>query len=144
MTVRGMLGGRHGKVKSVPITATLRDTVDLMTRERIGAVVVLEGDGALAGIVTERDVVMQIGANGADALDKPVSAAMTLEPTTCSIAEDAYDAIEKMASRRCRHLPVVENGAVVGMVSSRDVMENIWAQTSEQDRRRIIAQIALA
>ena len=144
MTVRAMLNGREGGVRSVSLGATLADAADLMGRERIGAVVVLDDDGTLAGILTERDIVTQIGTHGAAVMEKPVSAAMTLEPTTCSIADDAYDAIEKMVQRRCRHLPVVEGGAVVGMVSSRDVMENIWAQTSERDRRHLIAQIALA
>jgi len=144
MTVQTMLGSRKGDVKTVSVSNTLRDAIELMGSEKIGAAIILDEQGGLAGILTERDVVSQLSTAGPAALDKSVASIMTPSPTTCSITEDAYDAIEKMMSLRCRHLPVVEGGDVVGVISARDVMENVWVQASERDRRHLIAQIALA
>lgn len=144
MSVRAIIEAQKGDIKSVSPTDTLHDAISLMGRSKIGAVVVLGADGALTGILTERDVVRLISENGASALDQSVESGMTPNPVTCSAADDAYDAIEKMNAQKCRHLPVMEGSSVVGMVSSRDVMESVWHRTAEQDRRQILAQIALA
>ncbi len=144
MTVQTMLGGRKGDVKTVSISDTLKDAIDLMGRQKIGAAIILADDGGLAGILTERDAVHHLSESGPEALDKSVAGVMTLNPVTCGVTESAYDAIEKMMSKRCRHLPVMEGGKVVGVISARDVMANIWDQASENDRRQLIAQIALA
>ena len=144
MTVQTMLGARKGDVKTVLASDTLQDAVSVMGQAKIGAVIILDDGGGLAGILTERDIVRTLSDSGPGALGQSVAAVMTLKPTTCGVTEDAYDAIEKMMTRRCRHLPVMQDGKVVGVISARDVMENIWVQASEDDRRHLIARIALA
>ena len=139
MTVKHMLGSRKGNVRTVSIADTLNDACRVMADAGIGSVLILDDNSELAGILTERDIVRQLGDGGADALQRSVASVMSLKPTTCSITDDAYDAIEKMMDRQCRHLPVMEAGSVVGVVSARDVMENIWAKASERDRKQLIA-----
>lgn len=144
MSVRSILEGRKGDLRSVLPEETLNHAISMMGASKIGAVLVMDIDERLSGIVTERDVVRLLSEHGASALDHTVVDIMTPKPITCSINDDAYDAIQKMNIQKCRHLPVMENHKVVGMVSSRDIMESLWQRATEQDRRQLIAQIALA
>lgn len=86
----------------------------------------------------------QLAAKGGDAFDTPVSAAITGDPVTCTPLEDVYDAIEKMKSRRCRHLPVIEERRVIGVVSARDVMDKVWDNATERDLRTLLTKVTLA
>lgn len=144
MRVRSILGARTGNVKTMTPADSLRDAIALMGEARVGCIVVLENDARLVGVLSERDVIGRLIAHGAAAFDKTVSAAMTVDPVTCTPAEDVYDAIEKMKSRRCRHLPVVEEGRVIGVISARDVMETIWDNATERDLRTLLTKVALA
>jgi len=92
-----------------------------MAEIQIAALVVLGNDGALTGIVTERDVTQRLVAKGFDASTTSVSKIMTANPDTLSPDDSAGDALELMQSRKFRHLPVTEDGKCVGMVSIRDL-----------------------
>lgn len=92
-----------------------------MAEAHIAALVVVEGNNKLIGIVTERDMTQRVVAKGADPKTTPVSEIMTKDPDTLSPDDPAGDALELMQTRKYRHLPVVEDGVCVGMVSIRDL-----------------------
>ena len=99
--------------------ATLRDAAARMWKQQTGSLVILD-DGALIGIITERDV-MKAVARGDDLDATPISAVMTRTVITVTPDDSIEAAAEHMATRWIRHLPVVADGAVVGMVSQRDL-----------------------
>ena len=93
----------------------------LMAEKNVAAIVVISDDGKLSGIVTERDLTQRVLAKGLDPDKTTIGDIMTKAPDTLSPEDSALDALELMSVRKYRHLPVVENGEVVGMVSIRDL-----------------------
>ena len=93
----------------------------LMAEKNVAAIVVISDDGKLSGIVTERDLTQRVLAKGLDPVKTTIGDIMTKDPDTLSPGDSALDALELMSVRKYRHLPVVENGEVVGMVSIRDL-----------------------
>jgi CBS domain-containing protein len=106
---------------SVNPSTTLGEAISLMARHRIGSALVMEG-GKLIGIFTERDTVRAIS-HSHDAPDHQVSSWMTRDPKTVSPDEEVETALRTMLDNGFRHLPVVERGEVIGMVSMRDLAE---------------------
>ena len=107
-------------------TATPNDTVSaicaLLHSRRVGAMVILDGED-VAGIVSERDMVRALAEGGASALSQPVSAFMTRDVIFASPAESVDTLLEQMTDRRIRHLPVVETGRLLGIVSIGDLVK---------------------
>lgn len=101
---------------------TVRSAAQRMTERNIGAVAVVEG-GALAGVFSERDIMSRVVARGLDPDDTHVETVMTKEIVVAEPHENVDDAIQKMHSIGSRHLPVVEDGKLVGMISIRDLLE---------------------
>jgi CBS domain-containing protein len=96
----------------------------ILAENRVGAAVVTEpGTGAIAGIVSERDIVRALAAQGAGAIARPVSEFMTREVITCSPADSIDTLMEVMTQRRIRHVPVVIDGRLAGIVSIGDVVK---------------------
>ncbi len=110
-------------IHALPPDSTVFDAAKLMVKLDIGAIVVTSDDGLMAGIVTERDLTRRVLAKGLDPKDINVGAIMTSNPDTISPEDSAFEALEIMRIRRYRHLPVVEDGKVVAMVSVRDLYE---------------------
>jgi CBS domain-containing protein len=121
-------------VATVPPAATVRELLDVLAEHRIGAVVV-SADGAIDGIVSERDVVRHLGADGGALLDRPVSSIMTADVVTCGPEVSVEDLARTMTERRFRHVPVVDDaGALIGIVSIGDVVKSrILELESERD-----------
>lgn len=109
-----------GKVFSVPPTASVADAAETMVKGRVGSAVVVDGPWLL-GIFTERDA-LRVAAAGADPKTTSVKDWMTKDPMTVDPDADSGDAAAIMATEGFRHLPVVEDGSVVGVVSLRDVL----------------------
>lgn len=107
-------------VTSVTASATISEAAELMVRGRFGSVVVLRGE-MLEGIFTERDVLRAVG-NGVDVQVEPVSRWMTTDPITSNLDVDTEAAVGQMISGGFRHLPVVDHGRIVGIVSLRDLL----------------------
>jgi CBS domain-containing protein len=109
------------------ITAKPSDTVHSVARtlgaRRIGAVVISSGDGAIDGIVSERDIVRALGEQGEGALSKPVSSVMTKTVRHCRDDDSETELMALMTQHRIRHLPVVTNGKLSGMISIGDVVK---------------------
>lgn len=123
MTVRAMLARKGRDVVTIAPTAHLSDAVKLLAERRIGAVVVTGADNRVAGILSERDIVRTLGERGPAALDDNVAALMTRKVTTCTEADTIAVIMERMTSGKFRHLPVVDQGRLCGVISIGDVVK---------------------
>lgn len=113
----------RGRVHALGEDTTVLDAVRKMAQLDVGALVVTNSAGQLAGIVTERDIARRLIAHGLDPKTTTLGQIMTRDPDTLSPDDSAFDALEIMRVRHYRHLPVVEDDRVVGMVSVRDLYE---------------------
>jgi len=122
MTIASILGDKGADVISVSPDMTVADAVALLAERRIGAVPVLR-DGVVAGVFSERDVIRSLRERGSAALADLVSSAMTAPAVTVARDDSVLGALSLMTKRRIRHLPVVDDGAVVGIVSIGDLVK---------------------
>jgi len=106
----------------VPSTATVRDVARTMSARNVGAIAVLDG-GKLVGIFSERDVLTRIVAEGRNPDDTRVDSVMTKDIIVAAPTDDMNKALQKMHDCNCRHLPVVQGGNLVGMISIRDLLQ---------------------
>lgn len=140
MTIAAILSTKGSDVATVDAGLTLGDAVAELARRKIGALVVTHG-GEIVGIVSERDLVMCLGKHGAAALDRPVSEAMSAPAVTIQRDAPILHALALMTQRRFRHLPIVEGGALIGLVSIGDLVKHrIEAIESEADAMRSYIQ----
>ena len=107
-------------IVSLSAARSVLEAAKLMAEKHVAAIVIVD-DGKLSGIVTERDLTQRVLAKGLDAEGTSVGDIMTKDPDTLSPGDSALDALELMSVRNYRHLPVVEDETVVGMVSIRDL-----------------------
>ena len=122
MTGRSILDTKGHQVVSVALDAKVSAAVKILSERRIGAVLVMNGS-RIEGILSERDIVRVLGERGAGALDEPVKSAMTAKVVTCREADAVSIIMERMTSGKFRHLPVVENDRVVGLISIGDIVK---------------------
>lgn len=116
-------GVNAGALLTIKPDATVKEAIAVLTDHRIGAVVVSSDGRTPEGILSERDIVRQIGKQGPGVLDKPVRDSMTAKVQTCTTGEDALVILERMTQGRFRHLPVVDaNGHMLGVVSIGDAV----------------------
>jgi len=106
----------------VAMTDNVRDVALRMREKNVGAVAVLD-DGKLVGIFSERDVVTRIVAENRDASQTPIGVVMTKDLIVADPSEDISDAVQKMVAGKCRHLPIVKGGNLLGMISIRDLLQ---------------------
>jgi CBS domain-containing protein len=123
MLIVNILQAKGEKVYSIAADATLEMAAKELAEKRVGAVVVLGPDGALAGVLSERDIVREISRSGAKSLDSRVSAAMTKMVVTAAPEESVDALLARMTDRRVRHLPVLSQGRLVGIVSIGDLVK---------------------
>lgn len=122
MTIGALLEERNGEVVAVEVGTPVKDAVASLADRRIGAMPVLD-DGQLVGIFSERDVIYGLRRDGAAMLDWPVERVMTAPPVTVERNHGVLAALGLITRRRIRHLPVVENGRLVGFVSIGDLVK---------------------
>jgi CBS domain-containing protein len=124
MTVTAILKQKGSEtVETIRPEAPLSQCVALLAERRIGALVVSEDGVRISGIVSERDVVRALARQGRSVLEEPVSTVMTRDVQTCAMDERATHLLRRMTMGRFRHLPVVENGALTGLISIGDVVK---------------------
>lgn len=123
MIVAGLLESKGRAVVTAPRAASLAEAVDTLARHRIGALVVVDDAGRIAGIISERDIVRALARSGASALDQQVEAVMTRKVMTCVESETINDVMARMTRGRFRHLPVVDRDRLAGIVSIGDVVK---------------------
>ena len=124
MTVSIILAAKGREVASIEPGATMKSAVALLAEKRIGAGVVLGADHRIVGILSERDIVRAIAERSAAALDEPVSRSMTRKVSTCTETETIATLMERMTEGKFRHLPVVDQGRLVGIISIGDVVKH--------------------
>jgi CBS domain-containing protein len=128
MTLKSILKHKPAGFVAVAPDARVSEVVATLAEKHIGAVLVTE-NGRLVGILSERDVVRILAAQGAATLDMPASALMTHNPSTASPEITVEDAMSMMTSGRFRHLPIIENGQLTGLVSIGDVVKAMIEQS---------------
>jgi len=124
MTVSIILAGKGRDVVTIEPNATLGAAVELLAEKRIGAVVIVGADRRIVGILSERDIVRALAEQGRKALDEPVSAAMTRKVSTCHERETISSIMERMTLGKFRHVPVVDQGRLAGIISIGDVVKH--------------------
>jgi CBS domain-containing protein len=121
--VSGILRHKGNQVVTVAPGQTIASVASVLTANRIGAAPVINDEGRLVGIISERDIVRGLSENGAPTLAFSAERLMTREVTTCSPEDPLVDLMGVMTNQRIRHLPVVENGVLLGIVSIGDVVK---------------------
>jgi CBS domain-containing protein len=124
MTVSIILAGKGRDVVTIEPNASLAAAVDLLAEKHIGAVVIVGADRRIVGILSERDIVRALAEQGRKALDEPVSAAMTRKVSTCHERETISSIMERMTLGKFRHVPVVDQGRLAGIISIGDVVKH--------------------
>ena len=124
MTVKAILSRKGRDVVTIAPTANLSEAVQLLAARRIGAVVVTGADNRVAGILSERDIVRTLGERGPAALEDNVAAVMTRKVTTCTEADTVVAIMERMTAGKFRHVPVVDQGRLIGVISIGDVVKH--------------------
>ncbi len=119
-----ILKDKGDRVVTIWPDATIADVVDVLQRERIGAVVVMQEKEGLVGIISERDVAHGLAEHGAELLARRVADVMTREVVTCTPESSVEEVMKQMTVQRSRHLPVVKDGALLCIISIGDVVKN--------------------
>ena len=136
MIVQELLGAENSKVVTVRPSATLVEAAQVLTKHRIGALVVTDDDGRVAGIISERDLTKAIGQYLTGLFDRHVSDVMTSTVVTCCSNDSIAEVLFLMQKNRVRHLPIVDGEDLVGIISIRDVTEN-WLEALEQENQQL-------
>jgi len=124
MIVKDIFVGKRDNVVTIEPNADLAAAVKLLAEQRIGAVVILGADHRIIGILSERDIVRALAEHGPTALNEPVGQVMTRDVKTCSEGDTIESLMDRMTTGKFRHMPVVEQGKLVGIVSIGDVVKN--------------------
>ena len=128
MQVSEILAAKGDRLVSISSAATVGEVAQTLRREAIGAAVVKEDGKDLAGIISERDLVACIAEHGSAALDMPAADLMKRAVITCTPESSTQELMEQMLAGQIRHLPVVEAGATIGMISVGDVVKAVLAE----------------
>jgi CBS domain-containing protein len=140
MRISDVLRGKGSSVATVDPGITVSGLIGELAKHNVGAMVVL-ANGQVVGIVSERDVVRQIHARGGDLLNAKVSEIMTTSVFTCLPTDSVNSLAQTMTERRIRHMPVVVDGELVGIVSIGDVVKSRIGEL-ESDRQQLESYIA--
>lgn len=121
-TVQTLIASKGGSVFSIRPEETLKSAVNMLRDKHVGALLVLDGDGTLKGILSERDIVRKLAETPGQTLPQTVEENMTSKVETCEPAETMVSVLKRMSEGRFRHMPVVENEEVKGMITIGDVV----------------------
>jgi CBS domain-containing protein len=135
-----LLANKGSEVATIRGDATVADAVDELSRHHVGALVVSADGERIEGIVSERDVVRKMSERGNAVLGEPVSSIMSTTVHTCALEDDTESLMRTMTERRIRHVPVVDNDRLVGIVSIGDVVK-IRMEELEKNRSELIEYI---
>lgn len=118
------MAGKRGNVVTIEPTANLAAAVKLLAEQRIGAVVIPGADHRVVGILSERDIVRALAEHGATVLSDPIGKVMTRDVMTCSEDDTIEELMARMTTGKFRHMPVVQQGKLIGIVSIGDVVKS--------------------
>jgi CBS domain-containing protein len=143
MTVKAILAAKGGDVVTIEPTTNVAAAVKLLAARKIGALVVTGADRRVTGILSERDIVHAMAERGAAALELPLTEVMTRKVMTCNVGDTISMVMERMTEGKFRHLPVVEQGRLAGIVSIGDVVKHrLGEMEREQSALRDYIQTA--
>ena len=140
MRIIEILRKKGEEVATIAPDASVRLLLAMLAEHNIGAVVVSDDGKSIEGIVSERDVVRRLNDQGADLLDRPVESIMTAQVRTCAPDDDVDGLRAIMTDHRIRHVPVVKDGGLVGIVSIGDVVKNAISEL-ETERQYLVGYI---
>ena len=123
MHVAAVIKRKGSDVVTIAADQTIAEAVNVLVERRIGALLVMDGNDAVDGIISERDIVGALSRGGADVLTRKVSDVMTRKVRSCSCHDTIAEVMNVMTQERSRHLPVIDDGKVVGMISIGDVVK---------------------
>lgn len=132
MKVETILQRKGRDVVTISPDTTVAEAVSVVCKRRIGAVIVVGGDGGVQGIFSERDLIMGVNDRGAEILRTPVRDVMTKEVHSCTRQNTVIEVMEMMTRRRIRHVPVIEAGTLIGLVSIGDAVKHRIAETENE------------
>ncbi|MBC7769035.1 MAG: CBS domain-containing protein [Phycisphaerales bacterium] len=141
MLIAHVLHDKGEAVHALPANATLQQAAQELLDKRVGALVVLDAEGALMGVFSERDLVREVARLGPAALTQEVGAAMTRHVITADPSETLHDCLSRMTDRRVRHLPIMEADRLIGIVSIGDLVKHCIA-AAEAESAALQAYIA--
>lgn len=124
MIVKSIVDNKGRDVVTIEPSASLDSAAKVLAERRIGAVVVLGAEDRVVGILSERDIVRAISERGADAMQEPVAQVMTRKVATCTLDESIHSIMERMTAGKFRHVPVIEQGRLAGIISIGDVVKH--------------------
>ena len=146
MRISQILPTKRRDLVSVPPTATLRGAIQLMKREHVGAVLVLDDERRLLGVLSERDIVHSLDSARGDPFERPVPEVMRRENPVASAQDTVKSVMQTMTATRVRHVPIVEWGRVIGIVSIGDIVKSRLDEKTQENtvlqdlaRARVIA-----
>lgn len=132
MNVESILQTKGREVVSVKPGESVAAAAETLHRRRIGAALVLDGDGAVEGVISERDIVRGLATHGGVVLGMKVAELMTSDVETCEPGDAVDHVMAVMTERRVRHLPVMRNGKLVGVISIGDVVKHRLAEIESE------------
>lgn len=141
MSVSAILSEKGREVVTGTPGTTLESIAKTLSEKHIGAIVIVESDGRVCGIASERDIIHQIAGRGAAALKAPISSCMTQNVIACRESDSVDSVMTTMTQHRFRHLPVIEDGKLAGIVSIGDVVKRKIEQ-AERDAEELKRYIA--
>tara|TARA_B100000315_G_C14210814_1_gene421978 strand:- start:109 stop:561 length:453 start_codon:yes stop_codon:yes gene_type:complete len=139
MTIKAVLAGREEPVMTTEPDATSVEAAKLLSDRRIGLLVVCDTEGKIAGVLSERDIVRGLADHGAGLSEKRVADLMTGDVLTCSPGDLENEVLDTMAERQIRHMPVVDSGNLVGMVSIRDLMTYLMEHDAARMKDKMLS-----
>lgn len=143
MTVSAILSQKGRQVVTMGPKQTLREVCETLATHKIGAVVLTDASGRIAGILSERDIVRALAGEGASALDRAAESYMSTKVVTCVEAETTDKVLARMTTGRFRHMPVVREDRLIGVISIGDVVAR-RIELAEQEAAQMRAYIATA
>ncbi len=132
MNANAILDSKGREVICIHAGDSLRAAAQVLDQHRIGAAVVTEEDGRVCGVLSERDVARQVARRGAEALQMQVGECMSRNVITAAPSDTVDELLNRMTDRRIRHLPVMEGGKLVGVISIGDVVKRKIADTEAE------------
>ena len=132
-----MEGGQADNLVEIPPGATVLEASKILAAGNVGIGLVPDSDGKIKGVVSERDIIRGLADQGEALLDSDVTEIMSSPVLTCTREDDAREVIREMHTHGYRHLPVVEDGKPVGIVSSRDVLRYLVEKLSPTDQEKL-------
>lgn len=140
MTVKAILEQKGHDVLTIGPNAKLSEAIRMLAENRVGALVVTNGDGKVVGMLSERDIVRVLAKDGASALDHPVRDGMTAKVKICNEHHTVHEVMEIMTVGRFRHIPVEKDGRLYGIVSIGDVVKARLDEL-EEERKQLVDYI---